>query len=182
MSQEKREPFSGKLEDREQLGDFLRRFWADMHAQSIKDEKDKIDAFEDYLKTSSVTDEWYTKLSATNKSSWKAFKTAFKTQFPGVEKASKSSMELERELQSLRLKIEDLGKTELVQGTEVYMHVAFTNCALQLAQRAGIDTGANSIWQVQDLLPDIIKDKVGESHANWAAFCSEIKGVDLTHI
>jgi hypothetical protein len=52
---------------------------------------------------------------------------AFKARFPTVEKAAKSNVELERELQAMRLRIEDLGKTETVQGTEVYTHTVFVN-------------------------------------------------------
>jgi hypothetical protein len=181
MSQ-RRDLFSGEPDDKEQPGDFLRRFRSEMRAQAIKDDADKIAAFEDYVKEGSVVDEWYVKLGNVEKATWLRFEKAFKDRFPGVEKATKSNTELERELQGMRLRIEDLGKTETIQGTEVYTHIAFANRALQLAKRAVIDTGSNSIWQVRDHLPDIIKDKVGETHANWSSFCNEIKGVDLAHI
>ena len=95
---------------------------------------------------------------------WEMFEKAFKERFPGVEKATKSNTELERELQEMRLQAEDLGKTEVIQGTDVYTHIVFANRELQLAKRAGIDTGSNLIWQVRDHLPDIIKEKVSESH------------------
>jgi hypothetical protein len=38
------------------------------------------------------------------------------------------------------------------------------------------------VWQVCDHLLDIIKEKVGESHTSWLAFCNEIKAVELAHI
>jgi hypothetical protein len=181
MSQ-RRDPFGGEADDKEQPGDFLRRFRSEMRAKGIKDDADKIGAFEDFIRVNSTADEWYQRLGNAEKATWLLFEKAFKDRFPGVEKATKSNTELERELQGMRLKIEDLGKTETIQGTEVYTHVAFANRALQLAKRADIDTGSNSIWQVRDHLPDIIKDKVSESHATWLTFCNEIKTVDLAHI
>jgi hypothetical protein len=181
MSQ-RRDLFGGEVDDKEQPGDFLRRFRSEMRAEGIKDNVDKIGAFEDFIRVNSTADEWYQKLGNAEKASWSAFEKAFKERFPGIEKATKSNTELERELQGMRLRSEDLGKTEIVQGTEVYTHIAFANRALQLAKRAAIDAGSNSIWQVRDHLPDVIKDKVGESHTNWQSFCNEIKAVELAHI
>jgi hypothetical protein len=182
MTTQQRELFSGEDDSKEQPGDFLRRFRSDMRAQSITTDADKISAFEDALRTGSIADEWFEKLGIPEKTTWKALEKAFKERFPGVEKATKSNTELERELQGMRLRVEDLGKTEVVQGTDVYTHIAFANRALQLAKRAGIDKGSNSVWQVCNHLPDIIKEKVGESHTSWLAFCNEIKAVDLVHI
>jgi hypothetical protein len=56
MSKDHRQLFSREPEDKEQPGDFLRRFCGDMRAQAIKDEKERIEVFKDYLKTGSVTD------------------------------------------------------------------------------------------------------------------------------
>jgi len=53
---------------------------------------------------------------------------------------------------------------------------------LELAKRARIDAGTANIVFVRDKLPDVLKDKVGESHANWNAFCMAIETVDRTYI
>ena len=53
---------------------------------------------------------------------------------------------------------------------------------LNLAKHAKIDVGTANIMFIQDKLPQIIKDKVAESHANWLVFCAAIEAVDKTYI
>ena len=55
--------------------------------------------------------------------------------------------------------MEDLGKKEKYAGEDIYTHVIFAEKALSLAK---ISNGSNSIWKVQDELPDIIQQKVRE--------------------
>jgi hypothetical protein len=153
-----------------------------MRNQAIRDDKDKIVAFEDYLKSASAADDWYRLLTAAQKINWPTFETAFRTRFPSIEKAVKTSAELQRELQEAKLNVNELGKTELVGGTEVYMHVAFAGKLLQLAQRAQIDATDTAIWAARDNLPDILKEKVSESQTDWRVFCTAIKAVQLSHI
>lgn len=147
---------------------------------ALKDEE-RIENFGDHLKTGSPAEEWYLD-TATPKTSWTAFQTAFQTRFPGVVKAKKTGTDLERDLQAMRLKPEDLGKTEKFGGEEVWTHMVFADKALDLAKRVGIDSGSSSIWQVRDHLPDIIKEKVSESQTSWQLFCQAIKAVELGHI
>jgi hypothetical protein len=60
-----------------------------------------IKAFSDYLKTDSPAEDWYTNQDTPNtKPAWDNFKTAFKTHFPGVQKAKKSPADLERSCRS----------------------------------------------------------------------------------
>jgi len=40
----------------------------------------------------------------------------------------------------------------------------------------------NSIWKVCNELPDIICQKVKETHTTWDDFCTAIKEVDMGHI
>jgi hypothetical protein len=127
--------FTGEAEDLLQPDDFLRCFRMEMRNQAVRADKDKIIAFEDYLKSASAADDWYRLLTAAQKINWPTFETAFRTRFPSVEKAAKTSAELQRELQEAKLDVNELVKTELVGGTEVYTHIAFTGKLLQLAQR-----------------------------------------------
>lgn len=60
---------------------------------------------------------------------WSTFETQFKAQFPGIQKAKKTSAELQREMLELELKVDELDKTEL----------------LDLAKHAKIDMGTVSI-------------------------------------
>ena len=84
----------------------------------------------------------------------------------------------------MRLRIENLGKTERYANDDVWMHIAFAQRALDLARRAasGIATGTNNIWQVRDALPEVVKKKVPENQMDWVTFCDVIKKVDVGHI
>lgn len=72
----------------------------------------------------------------------------FQTCFPAVEKAQKSTIELERELQGLRLETDKLGEMDIYGGQEVWLHIAFAERALDLAKHAKIDGSTSSIWAV----------------------------------
>ena len=67
-------------------------------------------------------------------------------------------------------------------GEDVWSHVAFAEKALSLAQQAKINTSSNLIWKVRNELPDIIRQKVKETHTTWDDFCKAIKEVDMGHI
>ena len=69
--------FTGEVEDLLQPDNFLRRFRTEMRNQAVRDDKDKIIAFEDYLKSASAADDWYRLLTAAQKSNWPTFETAF---------------------------------------------------------------------------------------------------------
>ncbi|KAG5649712.1 hypothetical protein H0H81_002398 [Sphagnurus paluster] len=173
--------FTGELKDGVQPENFLKEFRKYIRACALTSDAKKISAFGDFLETDSVADEWF-KYAATPKTNWNTFESVFSTKFPGIKKAARTTMELEREFQGMRLKVKDLATMETYGGVEVWTHVAFAEKVLDLARRAKIDTVTSYIFMVHDNLPEIIKDKVSESHANWNAFCTAIKDIDLTHI
>lgn len=173
--------FSGEADDPVQPGDFLKEFRNTMREARVTNDKDKIEAFGDYMKSNSLAEEWFADPN-TPKTTWNNHQTAFTARFPGIAKAKKSGVELERDLLAMRLKIDNLGKTEKYGGEDVWTHVVFAEKALDLAKRAKIDAGSNSIWAVRDHLPDVIKDKLPEAQTDWASFCTAIKDVDLSHI
>ena len=152
-----------------------------MNMGNITEDACMISSFENYLKYNSPADEWFKDQEATQKK-WKELEKAFLIRFLPIQKAKKSESELERELCELRLTVEELGKKVKYAGEDVWSHVAFTEKALSLARQAKINTGLNSIWKVHDELPDIIRQKVKETHTSWDDFCSAIKEVDTGHI
>lgn len=113
---------------------------------------------------------------------WTAVQAAFHLRFPPVEKVVQSKSELECELVQMSLRMEDLGKTELFRGQNVYTHVIFANKALALANRAGIAQTTTLICAVCDNLPSILRRRISESYGDWAAFCATITGVDMAYI
>ena len=113
---------------------------------------------------------------------WANFEAEFWSRFPRIQKAKKTSMELEREMVELVLKVEDLDKTEAYSGVEVETYKVHAKKLFEMAKQAKIDMGTANIVHVQDKLLEILKDKVGKTHANWRAFCTAIEDVDRTYI
>lgn len=173
--------FSGEVGEEIQPGDFLKKFRVSMRQIAGIQDAEKIENFGDHLKSNLPAEEWYND-PTTPKATWAGFQAAFTARFPGVVKAKKTGTDLERELREMRLSPSELGKTERFGGEDVWTHVAFADKALDLAKRAGIDTGSSSIWAFRDELPDILKEKVSENQLSWQTFCTAIKGVELGHI
>jgi hypothetical protein len=173
--------FGGEPEGSIQSTDFLKKFRRFMTYLHITDDERMVESFGDHLKSGSQAEEWFKEQDASKKT-FKVVEAAFLEHFPPVEKAKKTETEWERELCELRLKVEELGKMEKYQGEDVWSHVAFAEKVLNLAKQAKINTGSNSIWKVRDELPEIIRQKVKETYANWSEFCGAIKGVEMSHI
>jgi hypothetical protein len=180
MSHERVPTFAGTGNDEVQPSEFIKIFRRATRG-SFTDEESWIDGLGDYLKTGSPAETWFLK-PGTPKKVWTAFKTAFEKEFPDVGRAEKTAQDLERELLALRLRTENLGKTERYANDDVWTHVAFAQRALDLARRAGIATGTNNIWQVRDALPEVVREKVPENQADWTTFCDAIKRVEVGHI
>jgi hypothetical protein len=139
-----------------------------------------VEAFRNYLKTDSPAEEWYTDQDTpTAKPTWKNFKTAFKTCFPGVQKAKKSPADLERELLDLKLDKKTLAATVAYGGQDGWSHVVFAEKALDLAKRAGIKKTRSSLTGVRNNLPEIFKEKISSSVETWGVFCMKIKAIDI---
>jgi len=172
--------FSGEPGNAIQSAKFLKKFHALMNMRNITENAHMISSFENYLKYNSPADEWFRELN-TMEMTWKTLKE-FLVRFPPIQKVKKSESELERELCELRLTADDLGKKVKYAGEDVWLHVTFAEKALSLARQAKINTGSNSIWKVRDELPDIICQKVKETHTTWDNFCTAIKEVDTGHI
>ena len=49
---------------------------------------------------------------------------------------------------AMRIRTEELGKTEKYRGEEVYMHMVFVEKILNLAKRAKIKTSTSGLWNV----------------------------------
>jgi hypothetical protein len=174
--------FLGTSEDEVTSKDFMKVYRrATVNNSNLNTDEEKIANFQNYLGSDSPAEEWF---MDTGKAltKWPDFERAFFLKFPTMDKAKKTAVELERELAGLKLRVEDLGKKEKYAGQEVWSHIAFAENALNLAQRAKIDTGTSSLWVVRDRLPEVIREKVSENQTSWATFCAAIKAVEMGHI
>ena len=98
------------------------------------------------------------------------------------QKGNKLVPKLERELGAMRIKTEELGKTEKYKGEDVHTHMVFTEKILDLAKRAKIEETTSSLWNVRDELPEILREKIPEDQTSWTAFAQAIKDIDMGHI
>ncbi|KAG2051604.1 hypothetical protein BDR06DRAFT_1060927 [Suillus hirtellus] len=158
-------------------------FQALWSAQVIMTSSNKIDAFGDYLGTSSQVERWFKALTSTDKATWSIFVAVFGGRWPPIMIAEKTKAEYKRELLDHALQEEDVGKKMTLYNRECWTHVAWAAKAQQLATDAGIDQSASMIWQVHSKLPDIVKDLLKDEEYNtWAYFMkavTELKGSRL---
>jgi Zinc knuckle len=173
--------FAGTQDDTVQPSDFLKMIKHSFLANGTTTDDQKIGLFELYLKSDSPAEEWYND-AKTPKKTWAELEQEFKTRFPNVKKAMKTAPELERELGAMRMKTEELGKTEKFRGEEVYTHMVFAEKILDLAKRAKIETSTSGLWNVRDELPEVLREKIPEDQASWTAFAQAIKDIDMGHI
>jgi hypothetical protein len=175
------EEFDGEPDGALQGPTFIMRFSRAMDELQITEDRERIRRIGNYLSPDSPAEEWYASTGGVS-ASWSAFETQFKARFPGIQKAKKTSAELQREMLELELKVDELDKTELYGGVEVETYKIHAKKLLDLAKRAKIDTGTASIVFIRDRLPEVIKDKVDESHTNWPSFCAAIEAVNKAYI
>jgi len=175
--------FNGDGRASENPADFLKSFNRAMRQQTITQSNDKIEAFGDYLGTSSQAERWFKALASTDKATWAAFVTAFEKRWPPVIIAEKTKAEYEKELLEHVLASGEVGKKTTHYDRECWTHVAWAAKALQLATDAGIEQSTSMIWQVRSKLPDVVKDLLkDEEYKKWEEFTkavTELKGSRL---
>ena len=130
--------FSGTQDDKTQPTDFIKVVKCSFLASGTTTDDQKVGLFELYLKSDLRAEEWYND-AKTVKKTWAELEQGFKTRFPNIKKATKTVPELERELGVMRIKTEELGKTEKYRGEVVYTHMIFTEKVIDLAKRAKVE-------------------------------------------
>jgi hypothetical protein len=173
--------FARTQEDKTQPSDFLKAVKRSFLASGATNDDQKIGLLELYLKSDSPAEEWYND-AIIPKKTWLELEKEFKVRFPNVKKATKTAPELERELGAMRIKTEELGKTEKYRGEEVHTHTIFAEKILDLAKRAKIETTTSGLWSVRDELPEVLREKIPEDQPSWTAFAQAIKNIDMGHI
>lgn len=90
--------------------------------------------------------------------------------------------EYEEEIRDLHLKIEDLGKKEMVAGREVYTHIAWADKMATIVRGAKLENTTMHIGQVRKNLPTLLREKIGAGHTNWTNFLKAICDTNIDHI
>jgi hypothetical protein len=163
--------------------DFLKSFNRAMRQQAVTQLNDKLEAYGDYLGTSSQAETWFKALTSADKATWTAFVTVFEKRWPPVIIAEKTKAEYERELLEHILPSAEVGKKTTMYDRECWSHVAWAAKTLQFATSAGIEQGTSMIWQVRSKLPDVVKDLLKDKeYKTWTEFTkavTELKGSRL---
>jgi hypothetical protein len=178
MAAETITPFQGDKED-ENPEDFLRAFYRRMGDKTDDTRKAQ---FPYYLQADSVADEWYMDLVDNDKKSWSDIEKAFRKRWPRKKQVKKTDDEYEDEIMGRKLKAEDLGKKEKVAGREVYTHIAWADKMATSVKGAKWEKTTNQLRQVRKNLPNILREKVGTSHADWEEFLTAVRDVDVEYI
>jgi len=76
--------------------------WAAVNNSNMNTDEAKITNFQNYLESDSLVEDWYEDKGKVF-TKWPDFELAFFTQFPMMDKAKKTPVELERELAGLKL-------------------------------------------------------------------------------
>ncbi|KAJ7255441.1 hypothetical protein B0H12DRAFT_1287911 [Mycena haematopus] len=183
--------FSGEPATAESQGvtpnTFIKKFRAhmrDLGGGTALTDAQKIDAFPDYLVEDSPAEKWFVALQggATPVTTWATLEAAFHVRFPGPEKVERTAQEWEQELAGMRLTLNELTTTVKVSGAEVFAHVHFASCLLELAQLAGIAATPSGIWQSRDALPEVLREKVPSMQADWTSYTAAIRLVDRVYL
>ena len=153
-----------------------------MSSGVIPTDEQKITMVSLWLKSESLAEEWFNNIT-TPKDKYMDFKQSFRQQFPNIERMKKTKLELERELMEMKIRVEDLGKTEKYRGEDIYTHVVFAEKILDLVKQVKIKTMTTlSLFTLRDNLPEVLHEKVSENQLSWIMFVNVIKSVELGHI
>ncbi|KAJ6518972.1 hypothetical protein C8R45DRAFT_1085032 [Mycena sanguinolenta] len=183
--------FSGELAGAESAdvtpSTFIKKFRAhmrDLRGPAVQADAQKIEAFPDYLVEDSPAESWFVALQAgpSAVTTWQALEAAFHVHFPGPVKAERTAQEWERELVGMKITLAELGTTVKVGGVDVFAHVHFASCLLEIARLAGIATTVSGIWQLRDALPEVLREKVLATQVDWGTYTAAIKAIDRVHI
>jgi hypothetical protein len=112
---------------------FIMRFLRIMHETQVTADRDKIERFGLYIAPDSPAEEWYVDTGSLIRV-WADFESEFRSRFPGIQKAKKTTAELEREMVNLVLKTEDLDKIEPYGGVEVETYKVHAKKLFELAK------------------------------------------------
>jgi hypothetical protein len=171
-------PFRGDRED-ESPEDFLRAFFRRM---SDKSDDTKKQQFPYYLQAYGVADEWFGGLSDNDKKTWTDIEAAFRKRWLKKEPIKKTDEEYEDEIIGRKLTTEDLGKKVMIEGMEVYSHIAWVDKMTMTIKSAKLEKTTTHIRQVRRDLPDILGEKVGTGHTDWIKFLQAVMSVDVDYI
>ena len=150
--------FAGTQNDTIQPTDFLKVIKRSFVANGMTTSDQKLELFELYLKSDSPAEAWFND-NRTPKKTWVEFEAEFRAKFPNIVKATKTKVEIERELEQLKMGMEELGKTEKYRGEEVYTHIILAEKILDLAKQAKIEESTSGLWKVRDNLPETLSVK-----------------------
>lgn len=170
--------FNGELDCLIQPNPFLRQFRL---RTALLTDAQRLKVFADCLgEEDSTAATWFTGLAPDAKNSWDAVEVLFVARFPSLEKAKKTKMEYERELEELRLEPGRIGKKELVGGQDTWSHIAFSHQALTLAAKAGLAQSSTYIYKIRDNLPKTVKNRLPiDDDTTWTTFCTALRAVPI---
>jgi hypothetical protein len=173
--------FKGDGTDDDTAQNFMRKF-LQRNPFTGTNGKTLVRTFRNYLDGDGEAEEWYESVKEEQKEKWDSFEVAWNERFPPVKRTAKKKADYEKELLELKVAAKDMCGTVKKMGRDVPVVEDWANEALRLAKQVGIADSSLLIGKVREGLPDAIKQKVENTHKDWASFCAAVKNIDQTYL
>ncbi|KAF6757907.1 hypothetical protein DFP72DRAFT_1006179 [Ephemerocybe angulata] len=171
--------FAGGKKEKQKARGFIKAF---NRGTEEKNDAHRLLVFGNYLAVDSEAEKWWDELTTAEKVDWPTVQAAFLVKFKETKKA-RSVADCEEALLRKRLTTEELiTQVKDADGDLEWAHVVMADELLELAEGAGFSRSENLIRTVIGNLPRALKEKVAGAYADWAAFTTALKNVDMAAI
>lgn len=161
--------------------DFINGVERSFLLRSSVSDKDKVRAFELWLKSGSIAKAWWNGLEAAEKDTWDHLRIAFEKRWPEKMTTLRTTEEQHAALATCILLEKDLGQRVKVDGVEEFAHVVWANKVERLALDLK-DHGGLLIPSTRKNMPRALRLLVGTQHKTWDVFCEAIRSVSTTEL
>ena len=141
----------------------------------------RLQAFQLYLKSASITKQWWNDLPTSNKDTWEHLIQAFEKRWPDKATTVKTVEEKQAALERTKITEEEVGKRVKNNRVEEFAHVVWADKIEWLAV-AIPDTNGLLIGNVQKTMPKVLQKVTGLGHTDWMTFCKAICTATLSQI
>ncbi|KAG6809270.1 hypothetical protein H0H92_000924 [Tricholoma furcatifolium] len=175
------QPFHGSIDqESENACDFINKLKRSFMSRDYSDE-DKVQYFEWSLKDGSPAMEWFSGLTAAQKTTWASLCTAFDDQWPAGRVSAKSQAEKQEELAEARIKEDELGLKTKVNSVEMYTHIAWADKVERLAKAIPDDNNL-LVRATRDNMAPSLRTLIPHSNNTWQTFCTAVRNVSVAEL
>jgi hypothetical protein len=131
------------------------------------------------LKVKSPVDKWYQELDMAVKADWDQLEQAFAQKWTTHQPKQKLNLDKTEDLLNHRLKLEEVGEMVLYWGKDEYTHIIWAKEVQEMVQELGFYASFQYVHQVQNNLPDPVRDNLEGQVTDWATFIVVVKAINM---